>query len=110
MFIIVLSNSDYKGTYPQEPNFQEKIHTETVNFRILHKPPEHKKSNGQPTIGSRHDPDTVFATMFLHSFWRGPHSICYDPWFCFKCTCKAFPFGNLNNFHSFIHNKSEINE
>ena len=30
-----------------------------------------------------------------------------DPWFCFK-----FPFGNLNNqnFHSFIHSKSEVNE
>ena len=35
-----------------------------------------------------------------------------DPWFCFKCTCESFPFGNLNNqnFHWFIHNKSEMNE
>ena len=35
-----------------------------------------------------------------------------DSWFCFKCTCKKFPFGNLNNqnFHSFTHNNSEINE
>ena len=35
-----------------------------------------------------------------------------DPWFCFKCTCKTFPFGKLNNqnFHSFIHNNSEMNE
>ena len=35
-----------------------------------------------------------------------------DPWFCFKCTCKIFPFGNLNNqnVHSFIHNNSEMNE
>ena len=35
-----------------------------------------------------------------------------DPWFCFKCTCKTFPFGNLNNqnFNSFIHNNSEMNE
>ena len=29
-----------------------------------------------------------------------------DSWFCFKCTCKIFPIGNLNNqnFHWFIHN------
>ena len=35
-----------------------------------------------------------------------------DPWFCFKCTCKTFPFGNLNNqnFHPFIYSDSEMNE
>ena len=34
-----------------------------------------------------------------------------DPWFCFKCISKTFPFGNLNNqnFHSFIHNNPEMN-
>ena len=35
-----------------------------------------------------------------------------DSWFCFKCTSETFPFGNLNNqnFHSLIHDNSELNE
>ena len=35
-----------------------------------------------------------------------------DPLFCFKCTSEMFCFGNVNNqnFHLFIHNKSELNE
>ena len=35
-----------------------------------------------------------------------------DPWFCFNCTSETFPFGNFNNqnFHSFIHNNSEMNK
>ena len=39
-------------------------------------------------------------------------SINNDDWFYFKCTCKTFPFGNLNNqnFHLFIHNNSEMNQ
>ena len=35
-----------------------------------------------------------------------------DPWLCFKCTSDTFPYKNLNNqnFQSFIHNNSEMNE
>ena len=35
-----------------------------------------------------------------------------DPWLCFKCASDTFPFANLNNqnFHSFIHSISEMNE
>lgn len=65
MFIIVLSNSEYKKSYPQELNFQEKIRDDTVNFTILHNPPGQRKPNGQNTLGFRHDPNTVFVTMFL---------------------------------------------
>ena len=35
-----------------------------------------------------------------------------DPWFCFKCTSKTFPFGSINNqnFHWFMHENSQMNE
>ena len=32
-----------------------------------------------------------------------------DPWLCFKCTSEALNLNN-QNFHSFIHNNSEMNE
>lgn len=34
------------------------------------------------------------------------------PSFCFKCTSKTFPFGNLNNqnFNSFINENSQMSE
>ena len=35
-----------------------------------------------------------------------------DPWVWCKCTSETFSFGNLNNqnFHLFIHNRSEMNK
>ena len=59
-FIVVLLDSDLKGTYPSELNFQEKIRNSTVNFRLLHEVPDTSNSRRQ----NRND-KTVFVTMFL---------------------------------------------
>ena len=59
-FIVVLLDSDLKGTYPSELNFQEKIRNSTVNFRLLHEVPDTRNSRRQ----NRND-KTVFVTMFL---------------------------------------------
>ena len=64
-FLIVLTDSDLKETFPQELNFQEKIRNDTVNFSILHNPPGQRILRGQNTLGCRNDPNTVFVTMFL---------------------------------------------
>ena len=60
-FIIVLSSTDHKGIM----NFREHIRNETVNFRILHEPPNRNRPSRQHTKGSKYDPDTIFVTMFL---------------------------------------------
>ena len=57
-FIVVLYNSELKGTFPPEFNFQEKIHSSTVNFRLRH---ETQKRKFRHHIKD----DTVFVTMFL---------------------------------------------
>ena len=41
-FIVVLYNFELKGTFPPEFNFQEKIHSSTVNFRLRHETQKRK--------------------------------------------------------------------
>ena len=59
-FIVVLLDSDLKGTYPSELNFQEKICNSTVNFRLLHEIPDTRNFRCQ-----NRNHNTVFVTMFL---------------------------------------------
>lgn len=64
-FVIVLSNSDLKESYPKELNFQERISEYTVNFRVLHNPPGQRNSKDQNELGSRRDLNTLCVTIFL---------------------------------------------
>ena len=59
-FIVVLLDSDLKGTYPSELNFQEKIRNSTVNFRLLHEIPDTRNFRCQ-----NRNHNTVFVTMLL---------------------------------------------
>ena len=60
-FIVVLLDSDLKGTYPSELNFQEKNRNSTVNFRLLHEILDPRNSRHQ----NRNNNNTVLVTMFL---------------------------------------------
>ena len=57
-FIVVLLNSELKGTFPPEFSFQEKIRNSKVNFRLQH---ETRKREFRQGI----EDDTVFVMMFL---------------------------------------------
>ena len=62
VFIIVLRNSEIKGTFPQETNFQDEIRGKKVNFRLLHNKPD---SRSRRRYQDYNDEDTVYITLFL---------------------------------------------
>ena len=63
IFIVVLINSEIKGTFPQETNFQGEIREKKVNFRLLHNKPDN--SRGRRRNQGYNNEDTVYLTLFL---------------------------------------------
>ena len=64
-FIIVLTTDKLKRPYAHEINFREQVMNESLNFRIFPIPNPTRAHNHDVGKGSKHDPDTVFVTMYL---------------------------------------------